>query len=156
MLEYTILGIIAVCVIALLIEPICNILEDAFVHHDNGHGRRTRVFHDERAHVPYGDRIGELYLREVMARFRREASNAVRADPSNWLEKIEAVQQSLFNEIASTNPDLLPGFGNMIKGLSYGHILYPHEAKLVDDLVMTANVRPNEDQIAALRIVRPG
>lgn len=149
----------AVIAFAALAIPVANILEDLFVHgNDGGHGRRTREFHDagRAAGLSYGQRTDELFLNEMMAFLRRTASNAVANDPTLWHEHIEAAQKMVFERIAMENPDLLPAFGARIKGLSYGHILYPAEAKMVDKIWIGHAYKPTEDQRAALKIVRPG
>lgn len=151
--------IIFLCILGLILAlpALCNLAED-LLDGDGGHTRRFREFHDERRAqgVSYSDRSSELFLREVMAAFRREASDLVRRDPTIWLESINKAQQDAFNKVAERDKSLLAAFGGMIRGLSYGHILYEDECRMVDRM-MHGHVGPppNQDQIAALRIVRP-
>lgn len=158
-LEIIPLIFIAAAVLAFFADPICNFLENVFVYRDSGHGRRHVAFHDagRAAGLSHQEVTDAAFLQEAMARFRREASDGVRANPSLWLEAIDTAQQSAFDFVARHDKRLLAAFGGMIKGVSYGHILYPAEARMVDQLVLHhGDCRPTEDQYAAMRIVRPG
>jgi hypothetical protein len=158
-LEIMLLAFLIVVVLALFADSIINVLENVFVYRDTGHGRRTREFHDagRAAGVPYQERTDIMLLQEAMAMFRRLASDGVRDDPSLWIEAIAKAQQAAFDFVAQNRRDLLPAFGGMIRGISYGDILYPAEAQMVDRAIgVNWNCRPTEDQYAALKIVRPG
>ena len=142
----------------LILPVVANCILDMMNGNDGGHARRMQDFHDERRAqgVSFSDRMDELFLREVMAAFRREASDLVRRDPTIWLESINKAQQDAFNKVAERDKSLLAAFGGMIRGLSYGHILYEDECRMVDRLMSGhCGPAPNQDQIAALRIVRP-
>lgn len=157
--EWTLVALVIICIVAVFIKPVCDFLETHTVYGGDDYGRMRQEFIDQgkAEGFTYQDMMQHHYLREMMARFRREASDAVRANPENWREEIDKVQQKIFNAIAMENPDLLPAFGGMIKGLSYGHILYPSEARMVDSVLVSGSFYgPNEDRRAALHIVRPG
>lgn len=111
----------------------------------------------ERRGLDYPSAIDEWKVRQAMVELRNDASDAVRSDPKNWKMILDRCVDDAFKRLAASDPDLLPAFGQMIKGLSYGQILYPHEAKLVDaDVATLMGGRPSVDQMAALRIVKSG
>lgn len=152
---------LAIVVVALCIPPICDKLLDIVVYGDQGYGRAKTHYLDEQraAGVSEQDSADNLFLREEFARFRREASDLVGADVDNWYAHIATARRAAFDRIAVTHKDLLPSFAMMLSGLNYGHVLYQGEAMLVDqhnrgDLMKELKL-PHEDQIAALRIVKP-
>lgn len=149
-----------VCIALIVLPALARLLQTLLVYRDDGHGVRHEEFHDEEraAGVSYGDRAAKLYLMEAMARLRRMSSNAVRDNPQGWKEALDKAKQDAFEFVALENPDLLPAFGGMVKDLSYGDILYPFEARMVDRLVTAPKGATiiTEDQFAALRRVRPG
>ena len=156
-----IIGALALCLLAVAAGPIIGKLEDLLVYRDTGHGRRTRDFREAaRAEgLDFNQAQDVLYINEKMAAFRRIASNAVNrlVEKSGWLDAINDAQGEVIKQIASENPDLLPAFAERIKGLTYGDILYPAEARMVDQLwIGNRSGRPTEDQQAAVRIVRSG
>ncbi|ESX47730.1 hypothetical protein NLY43_04275 [Mesorhizobium sp. C416B] len=101
----------------------------------------------------YSDTMRELDIRTIFARLRREASGSVAADVGNWKPILDArVEQCL-----QDNPEHAPDLIGMMAGLSYGDILYPSEAAMVDDLY--SGFRRHRgcftiDQQAALRVTR--
>lgn len=158
MLDYAFWVFTGVIAFAVFAGPVCNFLEDRFVFRDSGYGRALTKFHDEaRAQgLSYQDATDQLFLREAMARLRREASDAVARNPPMWFDTLTKAKNDAYDFVAAHNPDLLPAFGTMLRGLSYGDVLYPAEAKIVDlQMVVDWSARPDEDQVAALRIVRP-
>lgn len=156
-----VLIIIGIALIALIVEPLCNKLDDILVYRDQGYGRaRTKYSADSRkAGESEQDSADNLFLREQFAQFRREASDLVADDVGAWSTHIYLARMAAFDRIKLTHKDLLPSFAMMLSGLNYGHILYQAEAMAVDDLNRGELVRelklPHEDQIAALRIVKP-
>jgi hypothetical protein len=106
--------------------------------------------------LSYHEACLEWATRTAMVRLRRESTAAVIADPVNWKQRLDSAVQDAFDRLARENPDILPLFGQMVRGLSYGDILYPIAAKLVDKHLMDCPVlaRPSIDQRAALRIVK--
>lgn len=159
-LKILMLVLFIVVMLALFADPICNVLENVFVYRDTGHGRRVTAFHDagRAAGLSYQQTTDLAFLQEAMARFRREASDGVRADPAMWLDAIDVAQQSAFDYVARHDRALLCEFGAMVKGLSYGDILYPAEARMVDRSIVHPDVHcpPTEDHFAGMRIVKPG
>lgn len=158
--DYVFWGFITLVALAVLATPVTNLIED-LVNRDGGHARRATAFHDQGrlSGLSYAQRVGELYLNEKMAMFRRLASDAVaRHGTDDWLSHIEAAQRVVFESIALENPELLPAFAQQIKGLSYGQVLYPAEARMVDKLWIGHTYRDDysEDRIASLLRVRPG
>lgn len=133
-----------------------NTISDA-IHGDGGHSRRHKEFVETRIRegASYQDAMNELYLREELARLRREASERVDADIENWQEIIDTTINEAFQRVGLTNPDLITAFGDAIRGLSYGHILYPTQADKVDRLEGkgTRDLLVGVDQYAALRDV---
>ena len=129
---------------------------------DSGHGRRWREFHDagRKAGLTYRQRDDELFINETIAHFRRIASDGVGRSPDGtlWLDQINSAKQRSFEKIAEERPELLDRFDARIRDLSYGDILYPEEASAVDRLYVNSLPKSaaTEDQIAALRLVRPG
>lgn len=105
--------------------------------------------------LDYTQAIDEWHVRQMMVRLRREASDAVRADPKNWKTHLDRCVTEAFQKAAAVDPDLLPAFAAMLKGQSYAQILYPHEARMVDkDVAQLAVLAPNVDERSALRVVR--
>lgn len=158
MIDWLIWGIAIFAALLLFHSPILNFIED-LVHRDGGHARRTREFHDagRAAGLTYQDRVDEIFLNEAMARFRRLASDYVTEEPDLWTEGIDRAQQEAFDFVAAAQRHLLPAFAQKIKGLSYGQILYPAQARMIDaKLTGRRDLLPTEDQFAALRRVKPG
>ena len=125
---------------------------------DTGFADDYRKFmNDTRARgLSYHEAGLEWATRTAFARLRREATAAVLANPNGWKTALDQCVQDAFTRAASENPDILPYFGAMVKGLSYGDILYPIAAKLVDKHLQDCPIlaRPSIDQRVALRIVK--
>lgn len=161
-LETGFLIFLAFAVVALCIRPICRTLEDVLVYRDQGYGREATAVRDamRAAGMSFEDSNDAMYLREEMARLRREASDAVLADPHNWCVALAKAKRDAFDRIALVNKNLLPVFGGMLSGLSYGHILYPDETRVIETMMLVDDLsldryRATEDQRAAVKIVRP-
>lgn len=101
--------------------------------------------------LSYSDSMRELDIRTIFARLRREASDAVAVDVRNWKPILDQkVEQCL-----ADNPDHARELMGMMAGLSYGHILYEHEARMVDGLYTGfRRGHLSIDQRAALRMTR--
>ncbi|MES0179705.1 hypothetical protein NKJ86_14050 [Mesorhizobium sp. M0025] len=101
--------------------------------------------------LDYSQTMRELDIRTIFARLRRETSDAVLANVADWKTILDAhVEQCL-----ADNPQHERELTAIMQGLSYGHILYPAEAAMVDDLYSGFRRRRGEltiDQRAALRI----
>jgi hypothetical protein len=152
---------LALFVVALVVfTKLCDWLKDKLVYKGDSYGREIGQFtKDARARgLTFTQTQDALYIREMMARFRCLASDAVRYDPSNWLVLIDAEKKASIAYVAAQRPDLAPTFARTISTLSYGHVLYPTEAHMVDSLVMgrSAPLMPTDHQRAALRIVKAG
>ncbi|MER8902272.1 hypothetical protein [Mesorhizobium sp. M0772] len=80
--------------------------------------------------LDYSQTMRELDIRTIFARLRREASGAVAVDVQNWAMILDAAVQKCLAD----NPQHDRELKAMMQGLSYGHILYPAEAAMVDDL----------------------
>lgn len=107
--------------------------------------------------MDYPTALDEWYLREQLARVRREASDQVATRRSDFHIIIESVVYEALERISGERPHLVNRFQSMVQGLSYGQILYPHEARLVDEqFIGIGHGRPSPDQRAALRIVKGG
>lgn len=146
---------IGVVIIGLLILFVVRLLESAGSHDPSFSSAYTRFMEDAKARgLSYQDSMMEWDVRSAFHRFRREASAAVAGDPGNWQKGIDDAQQAAFTRMSMQNPDHLPHFGAMVRGLSYGDILYPEQAKLVDRLVDVPASAPTLDQRGALRIVK--
>ena len=147
------IALLAFMIIGAVAEPIYNHLSS-----DGGHARRLGAFYDERraAGIGYAATGDEYYLRVAMAKLRRQASDAVRANPAKWGEILEEQRKAIGDEIARERPDLIKSFAASVTGLSYGQILYPEEAAMVDRQFGLASYRPSQDEVAALRIVDAG
>ncbi|ESY51699.1 MULTISPECIES: hypothetical protein [unclassified Mesorhizobium] len=78
----------------------------------------------------YVEATRELDIRTIFARLRREASGAVAVDIENWATILDAAVERCLAD----NPQHDRELRAMMRGLSYGHILYPAEAAMVDDL----------------------
>lgn len=154
--EIALLGLPALGIAGLVMVKSRDWLLDKFVFKDDGHGRHVMDFYDARREqgVSYQASSDELKVREIFARLRREASDAVRADPKNWLAHLVKAKADSFANMKEIDPKLCPLLGQMIDGLDYGNILYPHEAKLVDRQNGSERHNPTEDMRAALRIVK--
>lgn len=101
--------------------------------------------------LDYSQSMRELTIRSVFARLRREASDAVAADIGNW----QSILDANIEKCLADNPDHEHELKAMMQGLSYGHILYPAEAVMVDDFYSGFRRRRGGlsiDQRAALRI----
>lgn len=143
-------------VLALLAGPLLEWLETKLVYKDAGYGvaRRKAVDAEMSLGASYLDAQETLFLREMHARVRHEASDAVQDDPRLWLQCIDEAKKRAIAEITTIKPHLAQRFSQSIESLTYGHILYPAEAKLVDRLWLGDARRPSPDQMAAVRIVR--
>lgn len=151
---------IGIAAIGLLcIPPICDMLKTAFVYGGDRYGTdRAKFMEDARLAGMTGLQATDtLFLREVLARLRDRASDAVRADPALWFESLAREKREAVEYVAGCNGNLVTIFARQLDDLSYGHILYPAEARLVDK-VMERNTgfNPTEYQRHAMRIVRPG
>ncbi len=101
--------------------------------------------------LDYSQTMRELDIRTIFARLRREASDAVAIDIENWQPIMEAAVQKCLAD----NPQYDRELKAMMQGLSYGHILYPAEAAMVDDTFQGFRRRRANftlDQQAALRV----
>lgn len=150
--------IIALVLVFAISAPLFAWAEDG-LHGDGGHTRRTREFHhaSRAAGEHYSQTVDNLYLREALARLRREASDKVLADPVMWFDGIGTAKADVLNAVLAERPDLVAPFKALIDKLSYGDILYPSEAEMVDREVGAGrHCRPSIDQIAALKIVKSG
>lgn len=148
---------LALCVLALIALPILNWMETKLVYKDDGYGvaRRKAVDAEMALGASYGSAQDTLFLREMLARVRREASDLVQRDGAGmWLMAITNAKAAAVGEIGAYKPHLAKRFSDSIDALTYGDILYPAEAKMVDRLFTGAVSRPNPDERAALRIVR--
>ncbi|MER9702167.1 hypothetical protein [Mesorhizobium sp. M0146] len=121
---------------------------------DHGQADFERFMMDAgRRGLSYSDTMRELDTRTIFARLRREASGSVAADVGNWKPILDArVEQCL-----QDNPEHARDLIGMMAGLSYGDILYPSEAAMVDDLY--SGFRRHRgcftiDQQTALRVTR--
>ncbi|WJI68867.1 MULTISPECIES: hypothetical protein [unclassified Mesorhizobium] len=101
--------------------------------------------------LTYSESMRELDIRTIFARLRREASDAVAIDIENWKPILDAKVAACLAD----NPEHASDLMAMMVGLSYGHILYEHEAANVDSLY-TGLRRGGQsiDQLAALRVHR--
>lgn len=87
----------------------------------------------------------------MFARLRRETSDTVAVDVSNW----KTILDQKVEQCIADNPDHARELMGMMAGLSYGHILYPDAAAMVDSLHSGFRRRRGGlsiDQRAALRI----
>lgn len=103
--------------------------------------------------LTYSEMTKELDVRTIFARLRREASDAVALDVENWKSILDATVQKCL----SANPEHARELIGMMAGLSYGHVLYEHEAAMVDSLHSGFRRRRGGlpiDQRAALRVTR--
>ncbi|ESZ35109.1 hypothetical protein X732_25760 [Mesorhizobium sp. L2C066B000] len=99
----------------------------------------------------YVEATRELDIRTIFARLRREASDAVAADLLNW----KLILDASVEKCLADNPQHDRELKAMMQGLSYGHILYPAEAAMVDDLYSGFRRRRGGftiDQQAALNV----
>lgn len=80
--------------------------------------------------LDHGGMSKEWSVRTVFAQLRTEASAAVMADLENWQEALDRTVDATLK----ANPQHVAELKGMLTGLSYGHILYEHEAKAVDNL----------------------
>ncbi|MGX9178601.1 hypothetical protein [Mesorhizobium sp. BHbdii] len=104
-----------------------------------------------RRRLNYHEMNKEWDVRTVFAQLRREASAAVMADIENWKPILDAK----IEEMLKANPQHAKELVGMMGGLSYGHILYEHEARAVDNLFHRRALRQrlSQDARSALRIV---
>lgn len=143
-------------IIGILLYAIGRLGED-LVRGDGGHTRRFGEFMRARRQegLTYHDAMGELYMREQLARVRREASDAVQANPTLWFEEIKKAKDAAIERVAAERPELVPTFAPWIGAQGYHHVLYPDEARMVDR--MTIWNEPTDavdrDRYAALKIV---
>lgn len=159
MLDFLVWAIPISCAVILLIQPVCNYLEDRYVYCDNGYGRaRARFMDDARARgLTNQGAHDELFLREELVRLRRIASDAVREDPDRWLRHIEIGKSDAVERVRVLRPDLAPAFGATVNSLGMTDVLYPGEVDLVLAKIRAENIRPVRatiDQLAALKIIR--
>lgn len=136
-----------------IIRGACRIADDV----GNADGSFTsdyQAFMDSAAArgLTYYEAMGEWDVREAFVRLRRRASDAVRQDPANWQAILDRCRREEIERLSVEAPDLLPAFGSLVKGLSYGDILYPDEARLVDNMPLPIGSVPSIDRRAALRI----
>ncbi len=132
-------------------------LETKLVYRDNGYGlaRRKAVESEVAAGASYLEAQETLLLREMLARIRREASDSVSEDPHMWHQHIQDAKERAMREVGLVSPHLAKRLGDAVSDLSYGHILYPIEAKMVDRLWLgRLEAGPSADQMAAVRLVR--
>lgn len=153
-------AIIAAVVISFAVIFLANRLKDILVYRDQGYGRSVEAFTDDcRARGMSPAEIQqEAFLRRQFAQLRREASNAVAADPSLWWDHIAKAKDDAIKRVAVEWPDLLPAFGKMLSAGNYGDILYDAEARIVDKLVLGRYARPDQgtldDMVASMKIIR--
>ncbi|QKD03469.1 hypothetical protein [Mesorhizobium loti] len=151
-------GFIGLCFVALIAQPILDWLQTKLVYKDDGYGVARRKVIDEqmRLGASWGDAQDTLLMCEMLARVRRESSDAARANPALWLEHIDEAKKGAAAEISAYKPYLVSRFMNSVDALPYSHILYPHEANMINRscTISTTAVSPTEDQWAALRTVR--
>lgn len=124
---------------------------------DGGHTRRWANFMQDSgsAGASFHEATLQLVARTEFARIRREASDKVATDPDFWMEAIDTAVRSAIERLAIYNPDAIPLLKDAFAGLSYGDILYPREAALVDAMMRGGRVLDlTEDEYAALRTVR--
>src|SRR5688572_30872548 len=76
------------------------------------------------AGMDYRQARDEIRLREAFIKLRREASDAVMANPADWHEIMRERTKAAIEELAGTYPDLIPAFAERLKGLPYNHVLY--------------------------------
>lgn len=124
---------------------------------DGGHQMRYDKFMAKAREkgLSYHDADDELYMREELARVRREASDAVCSNSEAWLDAIITARNEAIERVALNRSHLAQPFAAWLTGLTYGDILYPAERQMVDRLMMSGKpYRANADQYAALKIVR--
>lgn len=147
--EIALFGLPCIGVVGLIACKWGEALLDKLVYKDDGTGRRLMDHFD--AFDSYHSASAQLQVREVFARMRREASDAVGLDPVNWFAHLIKAKADAFDNMKAIDPSLCQALGQMIQPLSYGQILYPEEVALVDRLVMK-HYDPTNDMRAALRI----
>lgn len=149
---------IAVITAAPVLPHLLDFLETKLVYKDDGYGvaRRKVVDAEKRLGATWSEAQETLFLREMLARVRREASDATRSNPSLWVQHIESAKQVAAMEISHCKPHLVHRFQASVGDLTYRDILYPAEVSIVDrsTMVPMRAARPTEDQWAAVRIVR--
>ncbi|MER8872754.1 hypothetical protein NKI04_23005 [Mesorhizobium sp. M0814] len=159
MVAHMLLVLVGGCLLLLILPHICNAATD-LLNGDGGHARRWIAFHDDgRARgLSYKQRDDELLLREALASLRRQASDGVAVKPTEWYQSLQIARCRVSDDLAAMRPDLAVRFAQAAGELNYGDVLYPAEARAVDRQVLAAASprHPTEDQIAALRIIRPG
>lgn len=138
-------------VVAMVLSKLPNII-DAITDDDQG---LFENFVDDarRRGLNYHELNKEWDVRTVFARLRREASDAVAVDISNW----KTILDQKVEQCLADNPEHARELMGMMAGLSYGHILYPAEAAMVDGLYSGFRRHRGSlsiDQRAALRVTR--
>lgn len=146
---------LCLCLLALIAKPVFEFLETKLIYRDNGYGvARRKIVESEMAlGASYLDAQDTLFMREMLGRVRREASDAVQSNPELWHMHIQTAKAAALGEIGATKPHLAQRFSDAVDGLTYGNVLYPAEAKMVDRLSVRGHYQPNPDQLAAVRIV---
>ncbi|MFI0847316.1 hypothetical protein [Mesorhizobium sp. IMUNJ 23232] len=142
-----------------LVHVLQYICEEIQFGSDAGYMRDYNRFMDDARNrgLNYRESMDELEVRTSLAKLRRVASDAVATNPMHWKAELDGAVEIVGKELQDSRPDLVPVFAATIRGLDYGSILYPHEAKLVDR--QYRNWRPStdmddQDMRAALRIAR--
>lgn len=155
-MDWYIYGVFAILFVALLLVWIPAMAERIIYQGSYGRDRQMQ-FEAVRNEHGYQAAMDDLFLKEAMARYRRVASEKVRANPKNFLDELDAGMKDAFEFVQMQNPDLLPAFGQMIKGLPYNHILYAEETRLVDSLIKPPQLNSIDiDRIISVRRARPG
>lgn len=151
------IGVLGICSLAVILSVGPRWLYD-WIQGDRGHTRRYDHFIRTAmaSGMTYSEAQDELFLREQFAKLRREASDAVLANPQNWNAILGKAKEDAFGYVMAHRPDLAPAFAKMITGISYGHIFYP-DACYLAEATMTLNdvLDVSQDQFAALKIVPP-
>jgi hypothetical protein len=149
---------LCLCAASLVLPTLLDFLETKLVYRDDRYGvARAKVVDAEMSRgASYTEAQETLFLREMMARVRREASDAVRGNPALWLEHIETAREGAAAEIAAYKPHLVSRFRDSVGTLPYTDILYPHEANIVDrsSTKLMRAVSPSADEWAAVTIRR--
>lgn len=123
---------------------------------DGGRQRRYEAFMADarRRGLSYRQTMDEWELRTAFAKLRRISSDRVAADLENWLTMLEDTAKEIAEDLGRTRPELVKPFYDMVGSVTYGHILYPIEAAMVDGLYRDLKqVGFDIDREAALRIL---
>lgn len=154
-IPYATLAPLAVIVVGYIIKAFAGILARLVYGKAATDQNRYVAFMDDCAArgVGYAEAMQEWRVRTEFARLRRETSDAVALDVANWKEILDRQVQIAFNRLAGESTDLLPLFGAMLRGTSYGDILYPAEARMVGKLYRGVNLPMTADRSAALNVI---